>query len=82
MTSCYHQRKSKCMMTVFSQGGGMNIYSKGASLVKRSVQFRTSFTFAYLGGEVKIVLWRTVLILTIPQEQDLVWISAGGTAGL
>lgn len=38
--------------------------------------------FACLGGKVKIVLWGTALLLTLPKEQDLVWISAGGTAGL
>lgn len=38
--------------------------------------------FACVGREVKIVLWGTALILTIPKEQDLVWISAGGTAAL
>lgn len=38
--------------------------------------------FACIGGEIKIVLGGTALILTISKEQDLVWISAGGTAGL
>lgn len=38
--------------------------------------------FACLGGDLKIVLWGTSLILTFPKEQDLLWISAGGTAGL
>lgn len=28
------------------------------------------------------MLWGTGLILTFPKEQDLVWVSAGGTAGL
>lgn len=37
---------------------------------------------AYPGGEVQIVLWGAALILTFPEEQDLVWVSAGGTAGL
>lgn len=37
---------------------------------------------ACLGGDVKIVLWGTALILAVPIEQDLAWISAGGTAGL
>lgn len=82
MTSRYHQRKYKCM-TVFFQCGELDIYTKGASLRKRTVvQFRKSITFACLGGEVKIILWGTALILTFPKEQDLVWISAGGTAGL
>lgn len=37
---------------------------------------------ARLGGDVQIVLWGTALILAVPKEQDLAWISAGGTAGL
>lgn len=68
---------------MFSQYGKLDISSKGVSLSKRIVtQFRKSFTFARVGGEVKIVLWGTALVLTFPKEQNLVWISAGGTAGL
>lgn len=82
MTSWYHQRKLK-HMTVFSQCAGLDTYSTGRSLRKRIIaQFWKSFTFADLGGEVKKVLWGTALILTFPKEQDLVWISARGTAGL
>lgn len=82
MTSCNHQRKLKHVM-VFSLCGRLDTDSKGRSLRKRIIaQFWKSFTFANLGGEVKIVLWGTALILTFPKEQDLVWISAGGTAGL
>lgn len=61
----------------------------GAFIVKRYhgvkdslTQFRKNFTSACLGGDVKIVLWGTALILAVPIEQDLAWISAGGTAGL
>ena len=46
------------------------------------MQFRKSVTFARFGGEVQIVLRGTALMLTVPKEQDLAWISAGGTAGL
>lgn len=38
--------------------------------------------FAGVGREVKVVLGCTALILTFPKEQNLVWISTGGTAGL
>lgn len=82
MASCYHHGKSKHMM-VFSQLRGWDTYSKGRSPRERiTAQFCKGFTSAYPGGEVQIVLWGTALIPTFPKEQDLVWVSAGGTAGL
>lgn len=45
-------------------------------------QFRKSFTFAGPGGEIKIVLGGTALILAFPKEQNLAWVSAGGAAAL
>lgn len=40
------------------------------------------FTFAGLGGEIKVVLVSTGVILTFTKQQDFGWVFAGGTAAL
>lgn len=70
-------------MRAFSHCAHLGTLVNGVSVNKRiHTQVKKSFTSARVGGDVEIILWGTVLILALPKKQHLVWISAGGAAGM